>query len=111
MLAAAAKRHASPPPAAPSPRLAALNLTGRSPGVHAVNVGTGRGYSVLEMIRAFEQASGRKVPYKVTSRRPGDVATSLADPSHAAACMGWRAERGLDEMCRDAWAWQKSRNH
>lgn len=91
--------------------LAALDLTGRSAGVQPINVGTGRGYSVLEMIRAFETASERPVPYVVTGRRPGDIATSLADPSRASDLMGWKAELGLDEMCRDAWAWQKSRNH
>lgn len=90
--------------------LAALGLTGQGPGVHAINVGTGRGYSVLEMIRAFEAASGNKVPYQVTPRRPGDIATSLADPSLAADRLGWRAGRGLDEMCQDAWRWQRARN-
>lgn len=90
--------------------LAALGLTGEGPGVHAVNVGTGRGYSVLEMIRAFEEVSGNAVPYKVTARRPGDIATSLADPTLAAERMGWRAEKGLMDMCQDAWRWQRGRN-
>lgn len=90
--------------------LSALALTGEGPGVHAVNVGTGRGYSVLEMIQAFEDASGRKIPYKITERRPGDIAVSLADPSRAAHRMGWRAERDLRAMCNDAWAWQRKRN-
>ncbi len=89
--------------------LAALGVT-EVPGVTALNLGTGQGYSVLEMVRAFEAASGREIPYVITDRRPGDVATSLADPSAAAARMGWRATRGLDEMCRDAWAWQRGRN-
>jgi UDP-glucose 4-epimerase len=86
--------------------LAALDLTGREAGVRAINVGTGRGYSVLEMIRAFEAASGRPVPYEIVARRPGDIAASLADPSLSAELLGWKAERNLDAMCRDAWAWQ-----
>lgn len=90
--------------------LAALDLTGRETGVTPINVGTGRGYSVLEMIRAFEAASGRDVPYAVTERRPGDIATSLANPERARTRMGWQAERDLDDMCRDAWAWQRGRN-
>ena len=90
--------------------LAALALTGTETGVHMINVGTGQGYSVLDMVHAFEAASGRKVPYEITDRRPGDVATSLADPSFAKTRMGWTAERSLDDMCRDAWAWQKGRN-
>ena len=90
--------------------LAALDLTGRAGGVEAINLGTGQGYSVMDMIRAFEAASGREVPFVIADRRPGDVAVSLADPSRAAERMGWRAERGLDDMCRDAWAWQRGRN-
>ena len=90
--------------------LAALELSGQGAGVRAINVGTGQGYSVLEMIRAFEQASGREIPYVITDRRPGDIATSLADPSYAAEHMGWRAERGLQTMCNDAWRWQRGRN-
>ena len=90
--------------------LAALDLTGRGSGVRAINVGTGRGYSVLEMIRAFETTSGKPVPYEITDRRPGDVAVSLADPTRAEALMGWRAKRDLEDMCRDAWAWQRTRN-
>jgi len=70
------------------------------------NLGTGRGYSVLELIHAFEKASGRKVPYRITPRRPGDVATSYADPSRAQAELGWTATRGVDDICRDAWRWQ-----
>ena len=90
--------------------LAALELTGKGPGVEAINIGTGQGYSVLEMISAFEAASGCRVPYSIASRRPGDVATLLADPARAAARLGWRAERDLVAMCRDTWAWQRSRN-
>ena len=90
--------------------LAALELTGRASGVEALNVGTGEGYSVLEMVRAFESASGRSIPYDVVARRPGDVAISLADPAMAEARMGWKANLGLDEMCRDAWAFTRGRN-
>lgn len=86
--------------------LAALALTARQTGVEAINVGTGRGYSVLEMIAAFEKASGKPVPYQITDRRPGDIATSLADPAYATAHLGWRATRDLEDMCKDAWAWQ-----
>ncbi len=93
-----------------SAHLAALDLTGQAPGVQAINVGTGQGYSVMEMIRAFEATSGRPVPFVIADRRPGDIATSLADPARAADRLGWNAERGLDEMCRDAWAWQRGRN-
>lgn len=72
----------------------------------AINLGTGTGYSVLDMVRAFERASGRAVPYQVAPRRPGDVATCYADPAQATALLGWHAERGLDAMCEDAWRWQ-----
>lgn len=86
--------------------LAALAALERLGGLLTVNLGTGRGYSVLEMVRAFEAASGRKVPYRIAPRRPGDVATCYADPSLAEKLLGWRAEKGLEEMCRDAWRWQ-----
>ena len=72
----------------------------------SVNLGTGTGYSVLDIVRAFEQASGHTVPYRVGPRRAGDVAACYADPSHAAQLLGWRAERDLALMCRDAWNWQ-----
>jgi UDP-glucose 4-epimerase len=91
--------------------LAALELTGTDMGVDAINVGTGQGYSVLEMVQAFEAASGRSVPYVITDRRPGDIATSLADPTRAADRLSWTAERGLDDMCADTWRWQRSRNY
>ena len=70
------------------------------------NLGTGKGYSVLEMVAAFQQASGREVPYSITPRRPGDVATCYADPAKALAELGWRAERGIHAMCEDTWRWQ-----
>jgi UDP-glucose 4-epimerase len=71
-----------------------------------VNLGTGTGYSVLDVVRAFEQASGRAVPYKVAPRRPGDVASCFADPQRACELLNWRAERGIGAMCTDAWRWQ-----
>ena len=72
----------------------------------AINLGTGVGYSVLDMVRAFEQASGKPVPYQVQARREDDVASCYADPSRALALLGWRAERELETMCADAWRWQ-----
>ena len=71
-----------------------------------VNLGTGTGYSVLEIVRAFEQASGRSVPYKIAPRRPGDIASCYADPQRAYELLNWRAERGIGAMCADAWRWQ-----
>ena len=74
----------------------------------AVNLGTGTGYSVLQMVRAFEAASGRPVPYRVAARRPGDIASCYADPALARTLLGWSAERGLDQMCADGWRWQSA---
>jgi UDP-glucose 4-epimerase len=71
-----------------------------------VNLGTGRGYSVLEAVQAFERASGRRIALELAPRRPGDVAACYADASLAARELGWRARFGLDEMCRDVWRWQ-----
>jgi UDP-glucose 4-epimerase len=76
------------------------------PGVRAYNLGTGRGHSVLEMIAAFERASGKRVPYRFGPRRPGDVAACYADPALAREQLGWTAERDVDAMCRDTWHWQ-----
>jgi UDP-glucose 4-epimerase len=77
-------------------------------GMKIYNLGTGNGYSVLQVIAAFEKASGKPVPYRIQPRRAGDVAACWADPSLAAEELGWKAKRGLDEMCRDAWNWQKN---
>lgn len=71
------------------------------------NLGTGQGYSVMEMIRAYEKASGRPIPYRITARRPGDVAACWADTAHAESTLGWKARRGLREMCEDGWRWAK----
>ena len=84
----------------------ALNKIAENSGVVTFNLGTGRGYSVLEMITAFETASGKRIPYRIVARRPGDVASSYADPSKAQREMGWTARRFLDDICRDAWRWQ-----
>lgn len=78
-----------------------------SPGVVIYNLGTGHGYSVLEMIKGFEKASSQKVPYKITDRRPGDIAACWADPSKAGNELDWQAEKTLNEMCADTWKWQK----
>ena len=86
--------------------VAALKTISRREGVITVNLGTGRGHSVLEVVRAFEATSGRAVPYRVTNRRQGDVAECYADTTLANEVLGWRANRGLEEMCRDAWRWQ-----
>ena len=87
--------------------LAALNALHERPGVLTVNLGTGRGYSVLELVRAFSAASGRPVPYRVVGRRPGDIAQCYADPSLARETLGWQAQLGIDAMCADAWRWQE----
>ncbi|HJC47931.1 MAG TPA: UDP-glucose 4-epimerase GalE [Candidatus Lachnoclostridium pullistercoris] len=76
------------------------------PDVYIYNLGTGRGYSVLEMIHAFSKAVGHDIPYVIKPRRPGDIATCYADATKAKNELGWTAERGIDEMCRDAWRWQ-----
>ncbi len=86
--------------------LSAINALDQGAGLLAVNLGTGRGYSVLEMIRAFEEASGKAVTFEIVVRRPGDVAACYADPSLAKMLLGWGAELGIDRMCEDAWRWQ-----
>ena len=88
--------------------LKALNALQQRGGLMTVNLGTGNGYSVLDVVRAFEAASGKRVAYKIAPRRAGDIAACYADPSLAAQLLGWRAERGIDEMCADAWRWQSN---
>ena len=83
-----------------------LSKLATSSGIFTYNLGTGRGNSVLEMVRAFEQASSKAVPYQIVARRPGDIASCYADPSLAEAELGWKAERTVDQMCADAWRWQ-----
>ena len=89
--------------------LDALDVLQRQGGLVTTNLGTGRGYSVLEMIAAFARACGHDIPYVVTERRPGDAASCYADPGHAGEVLGWRAQRGIEAMCADHWRWQ-SRN-
>ena len=86
--------------------LAALDALARDGGLITTNLGTGRGYSVLDMVRAFAAASGREVRYQIAERRPGDVASCYADPTHAKTVLGWEAKRGIDTMCADHWRWQ-----
>ena len=77
-------------------------------GLVTYNLGTGNGYSVLDMVKAFSKASGKNIPYKIVDRRPGDVAMCYADPTKANNELGWKAEIGIDRMCEDSWRWQKN---
>lgn len=86
--------------------LLALKKLAECPGVLTLNLGTGRGYSVLEMIRAFSRVSGKQVPYRIVDRRPGDIAEFYADPALARDVLGWEATFGIDSMCADSWRWQ-----
>ena len=83
----------------------ALQALEDKPQVLTVNLGTGIGYSVLDMVKAFERASGKSVPYQIVGRRPGDIAICYADPTYAIEILGWKAEYELDEMCEDTWHW------
>jgi UDP-glucose 4-epimerase len=87
--------------------VAALRRLFDNSGSLTVNLGTGRGYSVLEVVQAYETASGRPIPYRIVARRPGDVAACYADPALAQQRLGWRAQHGLDRMCADSWRWQQ----
>lgn len=91
--------------------LKALEKLQTHPGIVAYNLGTGRGYSVLEMIATFERVNGMHIPYRITARRPGDLAISYADPARANVALKWHAKRDLEAMCRDAWAWQSQNPH
>ena len=84
----------------------AIEKLKQNPGLFVCNLGTGQGYSVLEMVKAFEKASGKRVPYEIVARRPGDVAECYAEPTLAKEALGWEATRGLEEMCADNWRWQ-----
>ncbi|MCI9248990.1 MAG: UDP-glucose 4-epimerase GalE [Dorea sp.] len=77
-----------------------------NPGLDVINLGTGVGYSVLDMVKAFSKACGKELPYEIKPRREGDIAMCYADPAKALNVLGWKAERGLDEMCEDSWRWQ-----
>ena len=86
--------------------LKALEKLADKPGAVAYNLGTGRGYSVLEMVAAFAKASGVEIPYQIVDRRPGDIGSCYAEPSFAAQELNWKAERGIEEMAEDSWRWQ-----
>ncbi|MGO1298068.1 MAG: UDP-glucose 4-epimerase GalE [Vibrio sp.] len=88
--------------------IAALTHVGRQEGLHVYNLGTGNGYSVLEMVAAFEKASGKKIPYQLVDRRPGDIAACYADPAKAHTELEWCAKRTLEEMTQDTWRWQSN---
>ncbi|RDU37119.1 UDP-glucose 4-epimerase GalE [Neobacillus piezotolerans] len=87
--------------------LRALGQVMETTGIEAYNLGTGKGYSVLELIYAFEKVTGVHIPYKIVDRRPGDVAVCYADPTKARVELGWKAVKGIEDMCRDAWMWQQ----
>lgn len=86
----------------------ALKKIEEKAGVKVYNLGTGNGYSVLDMVKAFGKACGKEIPYQIKPRRPGDIAACYADPAKAKEELGWVAERGLDEMCEDSWRWQSN---
>ena len=86
--------------------VAAVKYVVGTQGCEVFNLGTGTGYSVLDMVKAFEKANGVKVPYQIVDRRPGDLPTCYADPAKSARVLGWKAEKNLEDMCRDSWRWQ-----
>ena len=86
--------------------LKALDVLKKDPGVVVYNLGTGNGYSVLEIIQAFEKAAGKPIPYQISERRPGDIDACFADPKKAEAELAWTADNGIEEMCADGWRWQ-----
>lgn len=88
--------------------LAALDALVQRDASFVVNLGTGQGYSVLDVVRSFEKASGKPVPYEIAARRPGDVASCFADPAAAERLLGWRAQYGIERMCADHWRWQST---
>ena len=86
--------------------MAAVDYVKNHCGCEVFNLGTGTGYSVLDMVNAFQKVNNVPVPYKIVDRRPGDLATCYADPAKSAEVLGWKAERNLEDMCRDSWRWQ-----
>ncbi len=86
----------------------ALKKIEEKAGISVYNLGTGKGYSVLEMVQAFEKVSGKKIPFRIVPRRPGDIAECWALPEKAEMELGWKARRGIEEMCEDTWRWQRS---
>lgn len=91
-----------------SAHVAALQAISRNAGLAIYNIGTGHGYSVLDVVKAFEKANGVAVPYVIKPRRPGDIATCYCNPAKAKAELGWEAQYGIEDMCRDSWNWQKN---
>ena len=87
--------------------MAAVSYAAKNQGCEVFNLGTGTGYSVLDMVKAFQEANDLTLPYKIVDRRPGDLATCYADPSKSAEQLGWKAEKNLVDMCRDSWRWQR----
>ena len=88
--------------------VAAVKFVAENPGCEVFNLGTGTGYSVLDMVTAFNEANHLEIPYVIAPRRPGDIATCYADPGKSENVLGWKAEKTLQDMCRDAWNWQKN---
>ena len=88
--------------------VAAVKFVTENPGCEVFNLGTGTGYSVLDMVKAFNEANDLDLPYQITDRRPGDIAVCYADPTKSATLLGWKAEKNLQDMCRDPWRWQKN---
>ena len=88
--------------------VAALEYCTAHKGCEVFNLGTGQGYSVLDLVTTFERVNGVEIPYEITDRRAGDIAVSYADVSKAREVLGWKAEKGIEDMCRDAWRWQQS---
>ena len=88
--------------------VAAVKYAAENSGCEVFNLGTGCGYSVLDMVKSFEKVNGVAVPYVIADRRPGDIATCYADPAKSREVLGWQAQKNLEDMCRDSWNWQKN---
>ena len=86
--------------------MAAVNYSAAHTGVEAFNIGTGKGATVLEVVKAFEKASAQRIPYVISPRRAGDIAASVADPKKAHELLGWKAKLTLNDICKSAWKWQ-----
>ena len=87
--------------------VAAIDFAAKHKGTEIINLGTGVGYSVLDIVKSFERVNGITIPYVITARRPGDIAECYANPDKAFRLLGWKAEKNIDDMCRDTWNWQK----
>ena len=88
--------------------VAALKFSQEHTGCEVFNLGTGHGYSVLDLVKTFEKVNGIKIPYEIVGRRAGDIAICYADPHKAESMLGWKAEKGIEDMCRDSWRWQQN---